>query len=145
MERWIGIDYGTRRIGVAIADPGGTIASPAAVLRASGSVPGDARLVMQWASSMDAGGFVVGLPLNMDGSESAQTKLSQAFANALGKRTELEVVLWDERLTSFAADQVLDVANVGRSRRKTLRDAIAAQVMLQSFLDARGAEPSAAR
>ena len=145
MASWIGIDYGTRRIGVAIADPASGIASPATVLRSVGTVPGDAQQIVDWAAPMDPGGFVVGLPLNMDGSESAQTKLSKAFANAVAKRTELEVVMWDERLTSFEADQILDAADVRRSRRKAIRDALAAQVMLQSFLDARGAEPPAAR
>jgi len=139
MGRWIGIDYGTRRIGVAIADQRGIIANPAATLASSGTAPGDARLILDWAADNEADGVVVGLPLNMDGSDSDQTRLTRRLADELRKRGSLSVETWDERLTSFQADLLMDVAELSRSRRKTLRDAIAAQVILQSFLDARRA------
>ncbi|MFH1747320.1 MAG: Holliday junction resolvase RuvX [Planctomycetota bacterium] len=141
MGRWIGIDYGTRRIGVAISDFGGSIASPAETLNATGTVPGDAVLVLQYAEKTDTDVLVVGLPLNMDGSDSDQTRLTRSFARALSSSSDLEVILWDERLSSFQADQLLDAAQVRKSRRKGLRDTIAAQVMLQSFLDARQIPP----
>jgi putative holliday junction resolvase len=136
VTRWIGIDYGTKNIGVAIADPGGSIASPATALRASGSAPSDARLILRWALDNEPGGVVVGLPMNMDGSEGPQAKLSRALAAELEKQGTLPVCLWDERLTSFQADLIMETAGVRRSRRKGLRDALAAQVILQSFLDA---------
>jgi putative Holliday junction resolvase len=136
LGRWIGIDYGTKRIGVAIADPGETIASPATTLPASGTALEDARRILEWAAEKEPGGFVVGLPLNMDGSCSAQTAISQELARELQQMTQSPVRLWDERLTSFQADQILNTAQVRGSRRRHLRDALAAQVILQSFLDA---------
>ncbi len=137
VARWIGVDYGTRRIGLALSDPGQRIASPATTLQAAGSPTQDARRVVDWARENEGGGIVVGLPLNMaDGSDSAQTRMTRAFADALEKQGDLPVVLHDERLSSFAADQVLDAGQIPPKRRKALRDAIAAQVILQSFLDA---------
>ena len=141
MPRWIGVDYGTRRIGLAISDPAETIASPAAVLDGTGSPSGDARLVCEWAQQQDSGGFVVGLPLNMNGSEGPQAVLCKGFAQMLQEATGLPVRLWDERLSSFQAEAYLDAAGVPASRRQRRRDALAAQVILQSFLDARGTEP----
>lgn len=138
MGRWIGIDYGTRRIGLAISDPGHRIASPTTTLPAAGHPGRDADRVLRWAADQEPGGFVVGLPLNMaDGSDSAQTRLTRAFADALGQRGPLPVELWDERLSSFQADQYLDAAGVRPAKRRQLRDALAAQIILQAFLDAR--------
>lgn len=137
MGRWVGIDYGRRRIGTAMADPGARIASPAVTLRGASDVPRDVQTVAQWAAAHDPDGFVVGLPLNMDGSDSDQTRLTRAFASQLRTHSGLPVELWDERLSSFQADQILEAGNVRRSRRKELRDALAAQVILQAFLDAR--------
>jgi putative Holliday junction resolvase len=144
MGRWIGIDYGTRRIGLALADPGGRLASPAQTLDSVGSAPGDARRVLAWAADNEAAGFVVGLPLNMDGTDSDQTRLTRRFAEALRTAGPLPVELWDERLSSFQADEWLAAGQVRPSRRKYRRDALAAQVILQSFLEARrrAAEPS---
>ncbi|MEW6250702.1 MAG: Holliday junction resolvase RuvX [Planctomycetota bacterium] len=147
MGRWIGLDYGVRRIGVALADFRGIIASPATTLAATGRPADDAAAVLMWAAGHEPGGFVVGLPLNMDGTDSEQTRLTRAFAAELARQarpaptgTPTPVELWDERLSSFQADAHLTAANVRKSRRKELRDALAAQVMLQSFLDARATE-----
>lgn len=140
MGRLAGIDYGTRRIGLAISDPGRRIASPVTTLTASGNPADDADRVIAWAADHEIGGFVVGLPLNMqDGSDSDQTRITRAFAAALADRAARPVDLWDERLSSFQADQFLDLAGVPRSKRKALRDALAAQVILQSCLDSRRA------
>jgi len=135
--RWIGIDYGTRRTGLALADPGGRLASPAGLLPATGHLAQDARRILDWCAQNEAGGLVVGLPLNMDGSDSAQTRLARALADELRRQSALPVELWDERLTTFQADQTLQEAGVRPARRRRLRDALAAQVLLQSFLDAR--------
>ncbi len=135
--RWAGVDYGKRRIGLAIGDPGETIASPARTLEASGSAPGDARLVLRWAGENQVEGLVIGLPLNMDGSVGPQAKLTQAFADQLRAQGSLPVELWDERLTSYQADTLMRSAGLSRSRRKRHRDALAAQVILQAFLDSR--------
>lgn len=133
--RLIGVDYGSRRIGLAIGDGGVGIASPAEVLPSQGDFAADAERVACFAAAQQAAGIVVGLPLNMDGTLGPQAKLSQAFAAALRTRTACSVVLWDERLSSFQADAHLTAAGVGGRRRQRLRDAIAAQVILQSYLD----------
>jgi putative Holliday junction resolvase len=142
MTRWIGIDYGTRRIGLAVSDPGGKIASPATALSGCGDPSADAETVLEWAGDQRAEGIVVGLPLNMDGSCGAQAKLSKELANQLRQHGELPVELWDERLTSFHADQLMAASDVKPGRRRRLRDALAAQVILQSFLGARRADPA---
>ncbi len=105
-------------------------------------------MILDWAFENEIGGIVVGLPLNMDGSDSAQTRLTRLLAGELRRRAQLPVELWDERLSSFQADEHLAAGGVRSSRRKRRRDALAAQVILQSFLDARrgpvpieGAEP----
>lgn len=132
-----GVDYGTRRIGLAVSDAGQRIASPAGVLDSRGRPGEDAEKLVAWAERESVIGFVIGLPLNMDGTDSRQTKLSRVIAERLGERGTLPVVHWDERLTSFQADQILASAELGKKRRKSLRDAIAAQVILQSYLDRR--------
>jgi putative Holliday junction resolvase len=145
MTRWVAIDYGARRIGRASADPAGGMAFPAGVLPGTGSAHKDAVRVLAWALEQQARGIVVGLPLNMDGTDSAQTRTVRNFAAALRTLTALPIELWDERLSSFQADQTLDAAQVRPAKRKALRDALAAQVILQSFLDARRPpEPDAA-
>jgi putative Holliday junction resolvase len=133
----MGVDYGTRRIGLACSDAREVIVSPADTLPGAGGVGGDVGSVLNWAENHQIEGIVVGLPLNMDGSESRQTRLTRAFLEELQRRSALPVEAWDERLSSFQADTILDVADVRRSRRRGLRDALAAQVILQSFLDAR--------
>lgn len=169
MGRWVGIDYGARRIGIAISDHAAAIGSPATTLSGTGSLARDAERVLNWARANEAAGLVVGLPLNMDGSDSEQTTRTRRFAEELrrlaaggGPRggressadrtvettapgstakppegTGLPVELWDERLSSFQADELMESAGVRRSKRKALRDAFAAQHILQSFLDAR--------
>ncbi|MBU0617503.1 MAG: Holliday junction resolvase RuvX [Planctomycetes bacterium] len=136
MTRWAGIDYGRRRIWLALGDPGGKIASPAAVLGATGDPSEDVRQVLRWAAEHEAEGFVVGLPLNMNGSLGPQAQLSQDFADQLRRLGALPVELWDERLSSFQADELMRSAGLTPAKRKRLRDALAAQVILQSFLDA---------
>jgi len=139
MTRWAGIDYGRRRIGLALSDPGEKIASPSGVLDAVGTVSGDARQVLRWAGENEVEGFVVGLPLNMDGSRGPQAQLSQDFADQLGRLGSFPVELWDERLSSFQADELMQSAGLTPAKQKKHRDALAAQVILQSFLDARQA------
>lgn len=80
-------------------------------------------------------GIVVGLPLNMDGTDSDQTRLTRVFARSLEQAVACAVHLWDERLTSYQADQMMRAAQVRRGRQKRTRDALAAQVILQSWFD----------
>lgn len=137
MGRWLGIDYGTRRIGLAICDPDETLASPAGTLPGSGTPDTDAPKLLATAHDHDADGIVVGLPLNMDGTDSDQTRLSRRLADQLRTAGNLTVELWDERLSSFQADELLRAADVRPKRRRQLRDSLAALVILQAFLDNR--------
>ena len=142
--RWAGIDYGRKRIGLALSDYGGRIASPAATLSGTGNGARDAAAIARWMAENEAVAAVVGLPLNMDGSDSDQTRLTRKFADELRKHPQPErpfrVELWDERLSSFQADQYLAAAELPPQKRKALRDALAAQVILQAFLDAAGSD-----
>ena len=144
MPRWAGIDYGTKRIGLAISDPDESIASPVGVLNGSGRIPLDAAAVLAWCTDNEAKGIVVGLPLNMNGSVGQQAKFTQEFIGRLRNTSDLPIEEWDERLSSYQADQFMDLAGVGAAKRKGRRDALAAQVILQSFLDARRADSAEA-
>lgn len=141
MPRWVGIDYGSRRIGLALSDPGARIATPAEALDAVGEPVRDARRVTDWSAPHQPDGFVVGLPLNMDGSAGPQAEQTRRFAAALERLAALPVRLQDERLSTFQADQHLRAADVPARKRKGRRDAVAAQVILQSFLDAQSDPP----
>ncbi|RIK63979.1 MAG: Holliday junction resolvase RuvX [Planctomycetota bacterium] len=134
--RFIGIDYGVRRIGVAVADAETRIAVPLATLNGRNDVTRDARAMADLGEREAAGSFVVGLPLNMDGSDSLQTTLTRRFAAELERLSGRPVHLHDERLSSFAAEGVMDEAGVRTRDRKGLADRIAAQKILQAFLDA---------
>jgi putative Holliday junction resolvase len=139
MGRTAAVDYGRVRIGLAISDPRGVIASPHSVLTAARSQgpsrhAEDARRVLAWAREQDVDRIVVGLPLNMDGSRGPQAREVESFARQLGA-AEIAVELWDERLTTFQADELLHARDMTRAQRKRRRDALAAQIILQSFLD----------
>ncbi len=136
MARFLGIDYGTKRIGIALSDPDARIVSPARVMEAKGSPAADAEAVIALAADLGVDAFVVGLPLNMDGTESEQTRLTRAFARELESRRAGAVHLWDERLSSHAADGLLAERDLTRKRRAARRDAIAAAVILSGFLEA---------
>ena len=138
--RLVGIDFGSKRIGLAVSDHGQSIASPGTTLSGSGSDSECAGKVAKWAAAQDAVGFIVGLPLNMDGSDSAQTIVTKSFAEQLRRIGQLPLSLFDERLSTFAADEMMAQAGVSPGKRRELRDAFAAQVILQSFLDQRRRE-----
>lgn len=131
--RYLGVDYGTRRIGIAISEPGG-IASAVKVLAASGDLARDARAIVALADEYGADAIVLGVPLNMDGTEGPQAKLSRRVADALRAAGPLPVHLHDERLTSHAADGLLAGRELTRKKKKARQDALAAQVLLESFL-----------
>jgi putative Holliday junction resolvase len=135
MPKIMGIDYGTKRIGTALAETEIRIASPLGVVAGRNDVTRDARTITDLGESEAIGEFVVGLPLNMDGSDSAQTALTRRFAAELQRLSNKPVHLEDERLTSYAAGEVLDAAAVSPEKRKLLTDRIAAQKTLQAYLD----------
>lgn len=141
MARWMGVDYGTRRIGLAISDPQGRIASAVRTIAAGGKTDDDVHAVQRAATDYEADGIVVGMPVNMDGTIGPQAKLTESFAARLRAAATVPVECWDERLSTFQADQWLLERKLTASRRKQRRDALAAQAILQSFLDARCEAP----
>jgi putative Holliday junction resolvase len=140
--RIAGLDVGQRRIGVAVSDATGTLARPVGVVRIS-SLDGDAvdRVcdeVARLAAEDDGlSVLVLGLPRRLDGSPGEMTQRIEAFAQTLGRRTALPVVLQDERLTSREAEERLAVREKSWKARKARLDAAAAAVILQDYLDSR--------
>jgi len=134
----LGIDYGTRRIGIAVSDADERIALAGRMLQASGDLNRDAQTVLAEARTYGAEALVVGLPINMDGTEGPQAERTRRFANALKKAAaDMPLEFWDERLSSAAADWSLDQMELTKGQRKARRDIISAQVILQGWLDAR--------
>src|SRR5918999_45766 len=131
----LGVDPGERRIGGAVADLETRIARPVEVIdsRAVDPVLRIAVLVRD----LGATEIVVGRPVNLAGEEGPAVETQRAFVDSLRRAVEVDVEEYDERLTSVVAERALREVGAGRARRKELRDAIAAQVMLQGYLDAR--------
>ncbi len=130
----MGLDLGTKTIGVAVSDIGRTIASPLALIaRRKFSIDADALLKV--AVEKDVIAIVLGLPLNMDGSEGSRAQATRAFGRNLTARTELPVVYWDERLSTAAVTRTLIDADASRKRREALVDKMAAAFILQGLLD----------
>ena len=137
--RTLGLDVGERRIGVAVSDPEGRLAVPLQVFERRGR--GDAAAIAELARREEAEQIVVGMPVSLDGSFGPQAQETQAFVDALRAETVAEVVLYDERLSSAEADHHLRAAGLrGRAARER-RDAIAASIILQSYLDSRRNPP----
>lgn len=128
--RVLGLDVGERRIGVAISDPGETMAVPKATVNRSEGMKPLSRL----AQEEEIGLIVIGLPLSMSGEEGEQAHDTRAFASKVEADLGLPVEFWDERLSSVAAERLL---GGGRARVKERVDALAATLILQSFLDSR--------
>ncbi len=133
MTRVLGIDPGDRRIGIAVSDPTGTIASPYGFIDATTGDP--VSSIGAIAIEMDCDTIVVGLPLRLDGSEGPSAHRSRTLGAALSEGLHIAVVYADERFTTVTAEAALLEGNVRRSERKTKRDQVAAAVMLQGFLD----------
>lgn len=130
----IGLDLGTKTIGVAASDPDRRLAAPVeTVLRKRFS--DDAAHLLKFAAERRAAGFVLGLPINMDGSEGPRAQATRAFARNLAKLTELPIALWDERLSTAAVERALIDADVSRAKRKAVIDQHAAAYILQGALD----------
>ncbi len=142
MGRWLAVDFGSRRIGLAVSDRDETLAFPVRVLPTGRNLDDTITQILAAAAAEEADGLVIGLPLNMNGTDSAQTRRTRAFIAAVRARSSLPVEVWDERLTSFQADEWLDEAAVPPSRRRRLRDALAATALLRSFLAARRPPPA---
>ena len=131
----LALDLGERRIGVALSDAEGKAARPLTVIEHVAKEKDLAR-VRELAEQFHAAVIVVGLPLNMDGTPGLGARRARRFANLLRHRVEAEVLVWDERLTTFEADQQMLEMGLSPERRRELRDAVAAAVILQDYLDA---------
>jgi len=133
----IGLDLGTRTIGVAVSDRFRTIATPRFTIKRS-KFTADAEQLLKLAADENAAGFVLGLPVNMDGSQGPRVQSTNAFARNLAKLTDLPILLWDERLSTAAVERVLLDSDRSRARRAELVDKMAAAWILQGALDRLG-------
>ena len=135
VKRFLALDVGDRRIGVAMSDPLGVTAQRLTLLERQ-TPEDDARAVETLVAEHEAQGVVVGLPLNMDGTIGDQAKKVMAFADTLKARLRCPVHLWDERLTTMQGERALLEMDTSRRKRKQVIDQIAAQLILQHYLDA---------
>ena len=130
----IGLDLGTKTIGVASSDPDRKLATGVETI-ARTKFAADAARVLALAAERKAIGFVLGLPVNMDGSEGPRAQSTRAFARSFAKLTELPIALWDERLSTAAVERGLIEADMRRNKRKEVIDQHAAAYILQGALD----------
>jgi putative Holliday junction resolvase len=133
-QRLIGLDLGTKTIGVAVSDPGSKIATPSQTVRRT-KFRADAEKLMALASEYRICAFVIGMPLNMDGSEGPRAQATRAFIRNMAGLTEIPFVLWDERLSTAAVTRELIAQDTSRARRAQVVDEHAAAFILQGALD----------
>jgi len=133
--RLLGLDLGTKTIGLAVSDSMLMVSSPLETLRRT-KFTADAEALLALTAEKGVGGLVLGLPRNMDGSEGPRAQSTRAFANNMAGKTDLLITFWDERLTTAEAERVLiDQADINRKRRGEVIDKMAASIILQNFLD----------
>lgn len=131
----LAFDYGTVRVGLAVCDPDRLVASPLETYTRQNEAA-DAAHFIQVAHEHRAVGLVVGLPLHADGRESHQSREARVFGEWLAMMTGLPVVFWDERFTTSLAEDALLGAKLTHRKRRERRDRVAAQMILQSYIDA---------
>jgi putative Holliday junction resolvase len=134
-RRYLGLDVGNRRIGVAVSDELGLTAQPVLTLERRRNRRQDLRSLARLARKFGVAGIVVGRPVHLSGVESAQTVKTEAFAAELGELAGLPLHLWDERLTTHEAHRILYEAGHARQEHRRVVDQVAATLILQSFLD----------
>ena len=139
--RTLGLDVGERRVGVAISDPEGRLAVPLQVVERGRGGRDAVQVVLELARREDVGRIVVGLPVSLDGTLGPQAAETQRFADGLRAATDIEVILYDERLSSVEADRHLEAAGVRGRQARERRDAVAASIILQAYLDSLRAPP----
>lgn len=132
--RYMAVDLGTKRIGIAMSDPDGMFASPLTVITRKGGAQ-DLREVVALAKDYDVETMVVGLPVNLRGEQSVAAENAQKEIAQLRKLAEIPVETYDERLTSAAANKSMQQSGMGREDRKDKVDKVAAAMLLQSYLD----------
>jgi putative Holliday junction resolvase len=130
----IGLDLGTKTIGVAVSDPDRRLAMGVTTI-ARKTFTVDAQRLLELTAERQAVGFVLGLPINMDGSEGPRAQSTRSFARNLAKLTELPIALWDERLSTAAVERDLIAADASRAKRAKVIDQHAAAFILQGALD----------
>lgn len=130
----LGLDLGTKTIGVAASDPDRRVAATVETIGRK-KFSADAGRILALASERRAAGFVLGLPINMDGTEGPRAQATRAFARNLARLTDLPITLWDERLSTAAVERALIAADASRARRKAVIDQHAAAYILQGALD----------
>jgi len=133
--RFLGLDMGDRRIGLALSDPLGVTAQPLGVIERT-NLESDLDLLAKLCIEHDVRGLVVGLPTDRHGNVGPQAELVLEFADKLRTATCIPVATWDERFSTVAAERALREGGVPGRKRKGLRDRIAAQLILQGYLDA---------
>lgn len=129
-----GLDLGTKTIGIAVSDPGRMIASPVETVARKKFTPDAARL-LEVAASRRSVALVLGLPVNMDGTEGPRAQATRAFARNLSGLTDLPILFWDERLSTAAVERMLISFDTSRKRRDEIVDKLAAAYILQGALD----------
>lgn len=135
--RWLGLDLGEKRIGIALSDPLELTAGGYQVLTRTGSLPMDLEALKKLIEAQTVGGIVLGLPRNMNGSEGPAAVKVRDFGARLEKITGVNVVYWDEWLSTCSAQRVLLEADLSRRKRKGKIDQVAAVIILQNYLDAK--------
>ncbi len=134
-ERLLGLDIGSKTIGLALSDTTLTVATPMETIKRT-KFKNDAARLQDIVNRQNVGGFVLGWPINMDGSEGPRCQSTRAFSNNLGEKIDLPQALWDERLSTSAVERTLIEADRSRARRKELVDKMAAAYILQGALHA---------
>ena len=129
-----GLDLGTKTIGIAMSDLGRRFASPRPVLRRT-KFTKDAELLLAFAEKEKVAAFIIGLPMNLDGSAGPRVQATRAFVRSMGDKTALPFVFWDERLSTVAAERALLEMDVSRAKRAERIDSAAASFILQGALD----------
>lgn len=132
--RLLGLDLGTKTIGLALSDRGRRFASAYKTLKRS-KFRADAAVLLDLCAAESIGGLILGLPINMNGTEGPRAQATRAFARNLAPLVALPIVLWDERLTTVAAERAMIEADVSRRKRGEKIDAVAASYILQGALD----------
>lgn len=132
-----GLDLGDKTIGIAVSDLRRTVSTPIHVIRRS-KFTEDAAALLAILTERNIAGIILGLPLNMDGSEGPRVQSTRAFARNLVKLTDLPITFWDERLSTVAAERALIEADTSRKRRREVIDQVAAGYILQGVLDRLG-------
>lgn len=132
-----GLDLGTVTVGVAVSDLRRRVATPLETVRRT-KFTADAARLLAIAAARGLKGFVLGLPINMDGSEGPRAQSTRAFARNLERLTDLPIAFWDERLSTVAAERAMLEADLSRKRRAERIDHVAAAFILQGFLDRLG-------